>query len=270
MKDASLTLTIGQRVALVAACVLFVLAIVVRGIPSRAAVAPEDVIEEGPRIVEPMQFLGAGARLRAGELDQWVDPARRTRFKALRELVFHLDGCPDLVKWIDSIDGQRLEQMISELRTGRREEALASLVLIYQLARATEWKPGLMTRTPQAQSERLGGLLQEWLRVRGEKAAKDALLAEPAVATTLLYAHVMRTAENAPVIGTLSATQDRARTFLTDLLGAGQSKRSALGELVQARHGNALAKFLGRSDPLGGFAADARTLFPDMKGTCSP
>lgn len=257
-----------MRAALAVAGVLFVAAIAVRGIAPRASVAPEDVVEEGPRIVEPMQFLGAGARLRIGELDQWVAPQRRIRFKALRELLFHLQDCPDLVEWIDSMDGQGLERMIAELRGGKREEAFASLALVYQLARSTEWKPGIMTRTPEAQSERLGGMLQDWLRTWGERAAKDKLLAEPAVATTLLYAHVMRTAENSPVIGTRSASRERAKVFLAELLGAGQSRRTALGELVQARHGQALAVFLGRDDPLAGLAADGRTLFPDMNGTC--
>lgn len=230
--------------------------------------APEDVVEEGPRIVEPMQFLGAGARLRASELDQWIAPERRTRFRALRELLFHLQDCPDLVEWIDSMDGQGLERMMADLRGGKREEAFASLALVYQLARSTDWKPDLMTRTPEAQSERLAGLLQEWLRMWGERGAKDALLAEPAVATTLLYAHAMRTAENSPVIGTRSASRERGKAFLTELLGAGQSRRTALGELVQSRHGAAMGRFLGTEDPLGGLAADARTLFPDMNGTC--
>lgn len=257
----------AARIALAATCVLFVVAIAVRGVPPSASVAPEDVVEEGPRIVEPMQFLGAGAKLRAGELDAWIDPARRTRFKALRELVFHLQGCPDLVEWIDSMDGQGLERMIAELRTGKREEAFASLTLVYQLARAAEWKPGLLSRS-EAQSERLGKLLQEWLRVWGDRAAKDPLLAEPAVATTLLYAHVLRTAENAPVIGTSSAARERARSFLTELLGVGSNRRTALGELVQARHSSAISRFLGSDDPLAGFSADAKTLFPDMNGSC--
>lgn len=258
----------AMRLTLVATCALFVAAVAVRGIPPAASVAPEDVIEAGPRIVEPMQFLGAGAKLRAGELDAWMSTERRTRFKALRELIFHVQDCPDLVEWIDSLDGQGLERLIAELRTGKREEAFASLALVYQLARATEWKPGVLTRTPQAQSERLGGLLQEWLRTWGERGAKDALLAEPAVATTLFYAYVMRTAENAPVIGTSSASRERAKSFLAELLGTGSGRRTALGELVQARHSDAMARFLSGDDPLSGLAFDARTLFPDMNGTC--
>ncbi|MDZ4773659.1 MAG: hypothetical protein SGI72_11055 [Planctomycetota bacterium] len=256
------------RIALVATGVLLVLAVAVRGITPRATVAPEDVVEEGPRIVEPMQFLGAGAKLRGGELDQWIAADRRTRFKALRQLLFNLDNCPDLVEWIDSMDGQGLERMIAELRTGKREEAFASLALVYQLARATEWKPALMSRTPQAEAERLGSMLQDWLRMWGERAAKDTLLAEPAVSAVLLYAHVMRMAENAPVIGTLSAPRERAKAYINELLGVGQSRRTALGELVQARHGDALSRFAGRDDPLVGLAKDAQTLFPDMNGTC--
>jgi len=260
----------GLRIAIAAACALFAVAIGVRGMPPKKSVAPQDVVEEGPRIVEPMQFLGPGAKLRVGELDSWVAPERRARFKALRELLFHLDGCPALLTWTASMDGQRLERMIGELRGGTREEALASLTLLYQLARATEWKPGVMTTTPQASAERLGGLFQDWLRTWGERGASDPLLSEPAVATTLVYGRVMYVAHDAPVIGKLQAPLERARTFLSELLQSGQSRRSALGELVQSRHGSALARFVSKDDPLGGFSSDAMTMFPDLKGNCSP
>jgi len=260
----------GLSLAIGAASVLFVVAIGVRGVPPAKSVAPQDVIEEGPRIVEPMQFLGSGAKLRAAELDEWIAADRRARFKALRDLVFHLDGCPPLLEWIASMDGQRLERLLGELRTGTREEALAGLTLLYQVARATEWKPGVMTTTPQAPAERLGSLFQDWLRTWGEKSATDPLLSEPAVATALVYGRVMYVAQNAPVIGTLQAPLDRARTFLNELLQTGPSRRSPLGELVQSRHGSALSRFVGTDDPLSGFASDALTMFPDLKGNCSP
>jgi hypothetical protein len=256
------------RLALVTACLLLVAAVAVRGIPPAKSVAPQDVVEEGPRIVEPMQFLGSGARLRAGELDAWVAPERRERFKTLRQQIFTLRNCPQLLEWLTTLDGQRLERMISELRTGKREEALASLVLIFQLARATEWKPALMASARQAPAERLGGLLQDWLRTWGEKGALDPLLAEPSAATVLLYGHVMRVAQQSPIIGQLDEPLQRARTFLNEVLAAGQSRRTSLGELVQTRHGAALARFLGNDDPLSGFSSDAITLFPDMTGAC--
>ena len=260
-----------NTVAILVASVLFVGALVVRGIPPARTVAPEDVVEDAPHIVEPMQFLGAGAKLRAGELDAWVAADRKARFKALRDLVYHLDGCPGTHAWLDSVDGQRLERMLGELRTGKREEAFAALALIYQIARATEWKPGLMASTPQANAERLGGLLQDWLRTWGEKSAKDPLLAEPAAATAMLYGRVMRVAWRAPIVGTVDAPYKRARTFLNELLGTDRSKRTALGELVQSKNGAAIDRFVaGGDDLLRGFDSDALTLFPDLNGECGP
>jgi hypothetical protein len=250
------------------AALLIVIAVAVRGIAPAKAVAPEDVHEDVKHIVEPMQFLGRGAKLRAGELDEWIAPPRRQRFKAIRELLFHVERCPPLLAWIDSIDGQQLERLIGELRGGTREESLAALTLTYQLARATEWKPGIMSSSSQAAAERLAGIVQDWLRTWGERGAKDPLLSEPAVATSLLYARLLRVAQRAPMLGTLDAPYKRARTFLNELLGAGQVKRTALGELMQARHGSAFECFLGSSDVLRGFDEDAQTLFPDIDGEC--
>jgi hypothetical protein len=262
------TSSTGTRVAIALACILFAAAVAVRGIPPAKSVAPQDVVEEGPRIVEPMQFLDKGARLRAGELDTWVAADRRERFKTLRQQIFTLRNCPPLLDWLGTLDGQRLERMIVELRSGKREEALASLTLIYQLARATEWKPAMMSNARQAPAERLGGLLQDWLRTWGEKGASDPLLAEPSVAATLAYAHVMRIAQMSPLIGQLDEPLQRARTFLTEILAAGQSKRSLLGEMVLIRHGAAMSRLLGGDDPLQGFSADAVTMFPDITGAC--
>lgn len=256
------------RLALITACALLVAAIAVRGIPPAKSIAPQDVVEEGPRIVEPMQFLGTGARLRMIELDAWIAPDRRERFKTIRQQIFVLRNCPPLLDWLASLDGQRLERMIAELRTGKREEALASLALIFQLARATEWKPALLSSARQAPAEKLGGLLQDWLRTWGDKGAQDPLLTEPAVAATLLYAHVMRIAQQSPIIGQLDEPLQRATTFLQETLESGQSRRSHLGELVQSRHGAALSRFAGKDDPLQGFSADALTMFPEMTGAC--
>jgi hypothetical protein len=262
------TSSTGIRLAIALACILFVAAVAVRGIPPAKTIAPQDIVEEGPRIVDPMQFLGKGATLRAGELDTWVAADRRELFKRLRTQIFTLRNCPPLLDWLGTLDGQRLERMIVELRGGKREEALASLTLIYQLARATEWKPALMSSTRQAPAERLGAFLQDWLRTWGDRGAKDPLLSEPTVAATLLYAHVMRIAQLSPIIGQLDEPLQRARTFLNEALAAGQTKRSVLGEIVQSKHSAAMSRFLGTDDPLQGFSADAMTLFPDITGAC--
>lgn len=253
---------------LVAAGVLVALAIAARTLPAPRVRLADEIVEEGPRIVEPMQFLGRGAALRAAELDQWVAPDRRVRFKALRELVFHVDGCPGTVEWTDSADGQRLERLLGELRSGTREEAFASLVLVFQVARATEWKPGILTQTPQANAERMGGLVADWLRAWGERGARDPLLAEPSRAAMLVYGRLMRTAQQAPLIGTNSASYQRALQVSGEILGTDAGRRTALGEALQARHPEALRKLVGDLDRLRGLDDEARTLFPDLTGEC--
>lgn len=253
---------------LAAAATLVIAAVGARMLPAPRVIVAEDVVEEGPRIVEPMQFLGKGAALRAPELDGWVAAERRPRFKALRELAFHVADCPETVEWIDSAEGQRLERMLGELRGGTREEAFAALVLVFQLARATEWKPGILTQTPQANAERMASLLADWLRARGESGAKDPLLAEPARAAILVYGRLMRTAQQSPVLGTNSASYERGLKTIEELVGIDSGRRTALGESLQARHPVALRKLVGDSDRLRGFDDEARTLFPDLNGEC--
>lgn len=253
---------------LVVAAVLVVAAIGARTISAPRVIVAEDVVEEGPRIDEPMQFLGKGAGLRAPELDAWMTAERKTRFKALREVVFHLKDCPGTVEWMDGAEGQRLERMLGELRAGQREEAFAALVMVFQVLRATEWKPGILTSTPQANAERAGGLVADWLRTWGDRGARDPLLAEPTRAALLVYARLMRTAQNAPVIGTNAGSYERALKFVNELVGIDAGKRTALGESMQARHPDAMRKFLGDADRLRGLDDESRTLFPDLNGTC--
>lgn len=253
---------------LVAGSVLVVLAVAARTLPAPRVTLADDAPEEGPRIVEPMQFLSKGASLRAAELDAWVAEDRRPRFKALRDLLFHLPDCPETNEWVDSAEGQRLERLLAELRSGKREEAFASLVLVFRLARATEWKPGILTQTPHANAERMGGLVADWLRAWGERGARDPLLAEPTRAAVLVYGRLMRTAQQAPVIGTNAASYERALKTVGEVLGVDAGRRTALGEALQARHPEAMRKLVGDMDRLRGLDDDAHTLFPDLDGEC--
>lgn len=139
---------------------------------------------------------------------------------------------------------------------------------MFQLARATEWKPGILTQTPQANAERMASLLADWLRARGESGAKDPLLAEPARAAILVYGRLMRTAQQSPVLGTNSASYERGLKTIEELVGIDSGRRTALGESLQARHPVALRKLVGDSDRLRGFDDEARTLFPDLNGEC--
>jgi len=250
------------------AVLLLVVAVVVRGIEPARMVLPKDVADDRPRIPEPMQLLAHGARLRAPELDALIEPAHKSEFKASRQAVFRLDGCPPLVEWIDGADGQAFERTCSDLRSGTRDEAFASLALVFQLARATEWRPGLLAHSEHA--ERLGAMLQEWLRVWGERGARDPLLSEPALAATLLYGHVMRTAWRAPIVGYNAAPYDRGVAFLSDLTGIPVGHDTMLGEALQSRYARAAARLHADKDALSGLDEECSVLFPDMTGECTP
>jgi hypothetical protein len=254
------------RALAVLACALFVGAIAVRGIPAQLVRLPEDAPDEKPRIAEPMQLLSRGASLRAGELDPLVRAELRPSFVAIRGIVFSMKDCPELVEWMQSAEGQRAERLLSELRSGSAEEALAALTLIFQLARAAEWKPGLTAHAEHA--ERLGALLQDWLRVWGERAANDPLLVEPALGAVMLYGRAMREAWRAPVLGYNEAPYSRAQDFLMQATGLATSKRTALGQALQARFARVAARLAADTDALMGLEEECAAFFPDIEGDC--
>lgn len=249
------------------ASLLLVAAVAVRGIAAPRVVLPKDAKEDRPRIAEPMQLLARGAHLRAPELDTLVDAAHKSAFKASRQTLFRLEDCPPLVEWIDGVDGQSLERTLTELRSSSREEAFASLALLFQLARSAQWRPGVLARSQHA--ERLGSFLQDWLRVWGEPGARDPLLSEPALAATLLYGHVMRTAWRAPLVGYNAAPYDRAVAFLAQLTGLQGGHHTALGEALQARYPRAAARLHADKDVLSGLEEECAVLFPDLTGECT-
>jgi len=254
-------------VLLAASLLLLVGAVLVRGYDTRGLPrAPEDRDPESRTIAEPLQLLSRGSALRIEELTPLIAPERRDAWDSAHLLPFRLAGCPKLLDWIDSSQGQRFERLLGELRRGSSEEALAALALIFQLARSTEWDPGLLARTQH--SERLGGLLQEWLRVRAEDSAKDPLLHEPALAGALLYGRVMRTAYDAPAIGRMEAPYERAKAFLWELTRAHAAPRTQFGESLLASHPRAMANLLDLDDFLRGFDEEARLLFPELDGEC--
>ncbi len=258
----------GLAALVASAIVLLATAVAVRGIEPARMALPKDVVEaDRPKIAEPMQLLASGAKLRAPELDVLVAPAHKNEFKASRQTIFRLDGCPPLVEWIDGPDGQSFERTLSDLRGGTRDEAFACLALIFELARATQWRPGMLARSQHA--ERLGGMLQEWLRVWAERGARDPLLAEPALAATLVYGHVMRTAWRAPIVGYNAAPYDRSSAFLAELTGIPAGHETALGDALQARYARAAARLHSDKDMLSGLEEECSVLFPDLTGECS-
>ena len=255
------------RALVVAGAVSLAAALAVRAIPPAPATTPKDVVEDAPRLAEPMQLLGNGAYLRVPELDRWISEGRRKDFKTCLRTTFFLEGCPSLQEWMDGADGQWIERQLVVLRSGTREDALAALVLIFQLARACEWSPGILAHTQHA--ERLGGLLQDWLRTWGEPAARDPLLSEPALAAALLYGRVMRVAWKAPMLSKNTAPYERATAFLEGLTGISSGgHRTRFGEALAARYARAATKLASNNDRLEGFEEEADALFPSLTGGC--
>lgn len=241
-------------------------AVAVRGIPGKLEAPPDQRAPEAGELVEPMQFLAAGATERLDELAPRIQLERRKAWQDISPLAFDLLECPSLVEWLDSEDGQRTERLIATLRHGSREEAFASLVLLFQVARATQWDPGFLARTQNA--ERLGDLLRDWLRVWAEPAAKDPLLYEPAIAATLLYGRAMRTAYNAPALRRLDAPFERARTFLAQLTGFDGDAPTPFGRALEERHPLAMDTLRTKKDALKVLHDEAEVLFSDIDGEC--
>lgn len=260
----------GPAPAMMALSVLLLLAGVwVRGIQVRLPPAPADRLQSGPRIAEPMQLLSRGAAHRYPELGDWVSEGARARWRTASAFAFELAGCPPLKTWLDGRDGQRIERLLADLRAGTREDAFAALVVIFQLARSTEWRPGVGGRAEHA--EALGGLLADWLRGRAEGGADDALLHEPALAAALLYGRAMHVAWNAPLVGYNTASFERARGVLATLCGVGRRERTAFGRELAARYGRVFAA-LDATEPARFFApfrAECELLFPELDGACS-
>jgi hypothetical protein len=256
---------LATRAAMALAGLLFVFALLVRGAKPAPLLRPEDTPVEEPRIAQPLQLLARGAALRVGELDRWVSREQLAEWKAVRGSAFGITGCPATMDWLDGAEGQRFERCVSALRSGTREDALAALVLVFQLARATEWKPGILGHTQHA--ERLGALLEGWLRSWSARSAKDALLVEPALSATLLYGRAMRLAWRAPVLGYNAAPYERARALLSEIAGEG-AHRNEFGQALQARHPEAARGLASEADILEGLEEECAVLYPKLVGDC--
>ena len=258
---------LGFRALVVVGIVSLAAALAVRAIPPAPATTPKDVVEAVPRLAEPMQLLGNGAHLRAAELERWVSESLREDFKRALRITFSIQDCPAFLAWIDGPEGQWTERHLVALRGGTREDAFAALVLIFQLARACEWSPGILARTQHA--DRLGGLLQDWLRTWAEPSARDPLLSEPALAAAIVYGRVMRIAWQAPLLSRNDAPYERATTFLGDLTGISTGgRRTRFGEALAARYSRAATKLASKNDLLEGFEEEAAAAFPNLVGDC--
>lgn len=241
--------------------------ILVRGIEGRLPPAPEDLPAGPEALSEPMQFMLRGGGLRMRELAERIDPALRAGWDASWRMPYDLTGCPGLLEWIDGPAGQRLERLLADLRKGDHDSALAALSLLVQVARTSRWQPTLFGGHEDA--ERLGSMLQDWLRAWAPRAVDDPQLLEPALAGILLYGRVLRTAYNEPALGVADAPYQRARSFLDELTGVRAAQPTPFGARLAARHPRAWTALKSRGDFLAGADEEAGSLFPEIDGECS-
>ena len=241
-------------------------AVHVRGLRGALPELPEDRARAEGALAEPLQFLGRGAHLRLEELTPRIGPEHAAAWARGYRIPFDVRGCPQLLDWIATAEGQAFEQLVADLRRGTRDEALAALALVFAAARTTEWAPGVRG---SKNAERLAALLQDWLRKWAEPAARDELLAEPALGAALAYARILRAAYEAPAITRDQALAARARTFLEALTGSAEPRLTAFGEALEARYPDAFDTFRRRADLLEGLAREAFVLFPELDGECA-
>jgi len=245
---------------------LLAAAVAVRGIHGERPIAPADRPQQPDELREPMQFLGRGARMRVAELGPRISAENATIWKAAYRAPFDLDGCPRTAEWLVTPQGQRFERLLGDLRRGTREEAFAALVLVFELARRSEWKAGLLGRTGDA--ERLASFVQDWLRAWSERAMDDALLAEPAMAAALMYGRWMKLVARPRPIGEDEEAAQRALAFLGTLLIDDSGGSTKLARSLRARHPAAMSAFDDRRDVLEAFSGVAGQLCPDLTGEC--
>lgn len=260
----------GQRgageFAVVAAvtAILFVVAIVLRGIESKPRVAPEQRTER-PVLASPLQFLGPSASKRSAEIVALLPETLREPWSRCSAGLHALMGCPNALEWLKTPRGQEFERTVAELERGDSLQGLAALVLLVDLARHTKWAPGMFVGAEH--SERIGDLLQTWLAHFGEPSADDVTLHEPALAAALLYGRVMRAAYESPTFGRSEAPYARARLFTRELCGTMAKDQTAFGRALKQRYPSAFMGLL-EDDFLAKASDEARLAFPDVDGAC--
>jgi hypothetical protein len=255
----------GTVAALFAALTLFGASVAVRAIDGGPLLSAADRDRERGAVQEPMQLLGRSASARVAELDLRINKDLRPEWLRLRKAIFQLPRCPRTGEWLDSSDGLAFERLFNELRRGNRDEALAGLVLLTELARRTEWEPGLLARVQDA--ERLSNLQGEWLRTWSARAAQDAQLSDPALATLLLHARV----ERATYVRTIRRDRDRqerATEAFRRLLEDTQGQPSVFARALDVRHPGLVTGMRERKDALEALDTAAGQLFPGLNGEC--
>lgn len=243
-------------------------ALLVAAVAVRGRASPQEQLAPRPTtptaIEDPMQLLGGGARYRL-TLDWPHVPAElRSRWREVYPVLFELQGCPELSKWLQTPEGQGAEHLVRALTRGGTEERIGALALLFQLARATHWKPTLLGGAGDA--VRLAGLLEEALSPWAS--AVPAGYEDPVLAALFLYGRAMRMAWKAPVIGSDEGSLQRARAFLQRFTGAGTPAATPVGRLLQRRYPRAWSSLAAKGDLLEGLSAEARLQMPGIDGEC--
>lgn len=257
----------GAQFALLASLcgALFVGAIFLRGIEAPPRIAPE-LRSERPALASPLQFLGPSGLKRVAELAALLPEGLREPWTRSTAGLHAQSECPNTLEWLATPRGQEFERVLAELERGDSVQGLAALVLLVDLARHTEWAPGVFLGAEH--SERLGDLLQNWLAHFAEKSSDDVTLHEPALAATLLYARAMRAAYRSRTFSRSEAPYARARAFMREVCGLQAKTQTEFGRALQDRHPRTFMGLLEADDFLAGADEEARLAFPDVDGAC--
>lgn len=245
--------------------ILFVLAVYVRGLGHRTGRrSPAEY--EAPTIPEPMQLLSRAGRTRIDGRWLWIEPEHRERWERCYQRPFEIVDCPRFTEWSATASGAETVLLIAELTRGRAEEGLTSLALVFELARRTDWKVGVLDANADALE--LARLLEQWLQTWAPVSANDPLLAEPARAAFALWARVTREVVDGPVFGTDDAAESHARVFADSLTRSRAPAATDFGRALAESAPRAFALLLDESDFLVGLAEESARLFPEIDGAC--
>ncbi len=218
-------------------------------------------------IPEPMQLLSKNARERLDARWIWIAKEHEALWSRVSHVPFDLRGCPRTSEWLAGANGHDVEQLIDQLTHGNTsEEALSALALLFQIARATSWKSGMIASGVDA--AKLGDLLEKWLVTWAPTSAHDSTLGEPARAALCLWGRAAREAIRAPIFGRDEAIESHARVVLDGLLKSRGASRTAFGEEFAQQFPRAVSTLAGDGDFLRGLADDAARLFPEIDGVC--
>jgi hypothetical protein len=219
-----------------------------------------------PSIPEPMQLLSRSGRARIDARWLWIEPEHRDAWERSYRRPFDIVDCPRFAEWIATRAGADTALLIGELTRGQAEEAVTALALVFELARSTSWRVGVLDSG--ADATELATMLENWLRLWAATSARDPLLAEPTRAAFCLWGRVASAAVDAPFFGQDDSVASHARTFADSLMRARGGAPTDFGRAFAEQFPRAAASVLGADDFLVGLSEDCLRLFPEMNGGC--